>query len=119
MPFCESCLKEFKAIENKPIMDIIVDVCDYYDIYYTEVISKKRNSNLIMIRYKLYDLIYSNFNNKITLKQIGSYFGNKDHSTIINGIKNVKTFCQIYPEFREEYKKLHLKIYGSLRYFKH
>ena len=39
--------------------------------------------------------------------------------TVINGLKAVKTFCEIYPDYRLEYQKLHIKIYGSLKYFKH
>jgi chromosomal replication initiator protein len=120
MKKCENCISTLTGtnIAISPT-DIIFEVCNYYDIYMTEVISKKRDFHLVGIRHKIYDLLYSNTDLKMSLKYIGSFFQGKDHTTIIHGINQVKKFCEVYPEYRNEYKKLHLKIYGSLKYFKH
>jgi len=116
---CEKCFCDIEPINNKSIMDIIVDVCDFYEIYYTEIISKKRNRHLVEIRAKIFDLLYSDKSNNYTLTRIGGYFGKRDHTTIIHSIANVKKLCSAYPEYRDEYKKLHLKIYGSLKFFRY
>lgn len=119
MKHCETCTCHLEPAKEKTITDVIVEVCNHYEIYYTEVIKRCRKQNLLDIRYKIYDLLYSDKSKNYTLKMIGEHFCNKDHATILNGLKNVKKYCEIYPEYKEELKNLHLKIYGSLRYFQH
>lgn len=117
---CEPCISTLTGtVLNLKPDEIIIDVCNYYNENIDLVLSKRRDLNLVTIRHKIFDLLYSNFDNKISLKVIGELLGNRDHSTVINGIKCVKTYCQVYADYRFEYQKLHMKIYGSLKYFKH
>lgn len=117
---CEPCISTLTGtIINFNPNNIIIEVCNYYELSFEKVTGKKRDLPLVTIRHKIFDLLYSNFDNKLSLKVIGELLGNRDHSTVINGLKAVKTFCEIYPDYRLEYQKLHIKIYGSLKYFKH
>ena len=117
---CEPCISTLTGtVVNSNPNDIIIDVCNYYNEDYNQVISKKRDLQFVTIRHKIFDLLYSNFDNKLSLKVIGEMLGNRDHTTVINGLKAVKTYCEVYTDYRSEYQKLHIKIYGSLKYFKH
>ena len=55
----------------------------------------------------------------LPLKYVGKLVGKKDHTTIMHSIKEVKKLCSVYPEYKKKYQNLHLKIYGSLKYFKY
>ena len=49
---------------------------------------KKRSRDVLYYRYSL--MAWLKYNTNMTLKDIGKLFGNKDHSTIINALNEVK-----------------------------
>lgn len=116
---CDICKSNLSSIKYVAPNDIIIEVCIFYDVYITEVISKKQDLYLVNIRHKLFDMLYCNDEMKLSLKYIGSFFNNRDHTTIMHGIKQVKKYCEVYPDYKIEYQNLHKKIYGSLKFFKY
>jgi hypothetical protein len=50
----------------------------------------------------------------ITLKEIGSFLGGRDHSTVIHGIKTAGDLIETDKQFREEYKRLESFILSKL-----
>ena len=63
-------------------MDTIVDAtCSYYNVKKQDVIGKKKLKQIVMARQIAIYLIYDMMG--VPLASIGSYFGGKDHTTII------------------------------------
>jgi chromosomal replication initiator protein len=46
----------------------------------------------------------------LTLKSIGSHFGNRDHSTVLHSIDEAKVRIENDPKFREDIEKLKRNI---------
>ena len=53
-----------------------------------EYFLEKRSGDVIYYRYSI--MAWLKYNSNMTLKDIGKLFGNKDHSTIINALNEVK-----------------------------
>ena len=122
MRVCECChqiIDDSADREIKKIQEIIVEASTELNVYFTDVIGIKRIRKLCEARYMIWDLLYSERRIKYTYSDIGKYFSNKDHSTLIHGVTKCKLYCEVYPEFKEKYMALHQKIYGHLRYFKY
>lgn len=58
-----------------------------------------RKSMYVVPRYMMWYFIYK-YSAKQSLKSIGMIF-NRDHSTVINGIKRLKNYCETEPQTRQ------------------
>ncbi|MCR4715552.1 MAG: chromosomal replication initiator protein DnaA [Lachnospiraceae bacterium] len=101
-------IKPDKAHEITP--ELIIDtVCDYYNITLEQIISSNRSHNIAKPRmicmYLCRDLL-----SNITLKQIGSYLGNRNHSTIMHGADQIKNEINSDANFRTTIENLTNKI---------
>ena len=71
---------------------IIQTVAEHFGVSYSDIIGQKRTSNIMFPRqismYLCQELTDS------TLMSIGKVMGNRDHSTIINGIKKIQKEIQ-------------------------
>ncbi|KKB26698.1 Chromosomal replication initiator protein DnaA [Mycoplasmopsis meleagridis] len=67
---------------------IIHFISKYYKINMNEIINKNREKNVVLARNIAIYIIREQL--KLPLDKIGSIFGNRDHSTIINSIKNIE-----------------------------
>ena len=67
---------------------IITVICDHYNISKQDVISGKRNKELITPRYMI--CYFCRRLTSATYNDIGHILGNRDHSTIINGERNIE-----------------------------
>ena len=74
-----------KNINYQP-EDVIKDVCSYFNIQVSDMISKSRKRRHAEPRHIAMWLIRSDFN--LTLKHIGDMFG-RDHATVIYAHKTV------------------------------
>ena len=91
IPFAEEALKDLikpdKIHELTP--DLIINtVCDHFHITLAEITSANRSQNIAkprMIAMYLCKKLLSN----MTLKEIGSYLGGKNHTTVMHGIENI------------------------------
>jgi chromosomal replication initiation ATPase DnaA len=55
----------------------------------------------------------------MTMLDIAIILGKSDHSTIIHGLKRMGEYMCVYPEFREQYKLLHLNVYHTLKHYRY
>lgn len=64
-------------------------VCDYFEIPVSSIKIKSRKREYAVPRQVFWYLVKKYNGKSITLKDIGSYSGGRDHSTIIHGINTV------------------------------
>ena len=67
---------------------IIDTVAEHFHIQPADIISNKRNSEIVLPRQIVMYLCRNMID--IPLKSIGSYIGNRDHSTVIHGVKKIE-----------------------------
>ncbi len=92
--------------ENK-IKNIMSSVSDYYRISTSDLISKKRTAKYVFPRQVsmylikiMYDLPY---------KKIGTFFNNRDHSTVIHSVEKITNEIEMDINVRKDVEKLTIK----------
>ncbi|MGV2392618.1 UNVERIFIED_CONTAM: hypothetical protein O8I53_06420 [Campylobacter lari] len=84
-----SILKDMEQAKENITPDNIIDyVSKYYKIPKKEILGKGRQKDVVLARHIAIFLIREQLN--VSLEQIGKFFGNRDHSTIINAIKKIE-----------------------------
>jgi chromosomal replication initiator protein len=96
--------KDFIKSKITNVLDI---VSDYYSISTTDLISKKRTRNFLYPRQiamyiikTLYDPPY---------KRIGSYFSNRDHSTVMHSVEKINNDMNVDKNIKIDVEKLMIK----------
>lgn len=65
---------------------------------------KSREPKIVLPRQMAHYLAAKN--TKLTLGQIGAYFGGKDHATVLHSVKTIEGYLKIDHEFRRKYGDL-------------
>jgi len=99
--------------------DIILKVCNLLGVPVGKTLSLDRHCNYVIARYIISDILYSDRILTMSLKQIGRLLGNRDHTTVINSIRNVSNRCETDKDFRDKYRQIHIDLYGSDIYFRY
>lgn len=88
--------------------DVITRISRIYDVSVEDIISKSRQSKVVMPRFvamyltrKLTDM---------TTTDIGKQFGDRDHSTVVNAINKIEEDMKNDPEFREQIEELKVEL---------
>lgn len=68
------------------IKKIIADVASKYGLTHEDIIGKSRKVNIIAARHEAIEAVHL-ARPKLSLKGIARYFGDRDHTTIINALK--------------------------------
>lgn len=96
------------------INTIIETVADYHKTSYNSITGKSRIHELKNARCMCYKLIIENIHPVPSLKSIGNIFSKRDHSTVINALKQFDNFYETEPFFKRRYNDLkelvHFKI---------
>ncbi len=81
-------------------------VAEFYNVNIDDLAARKRTQNIAIARHMAIHFIRKHLN--LSLQLIGSYFGNRDHSTIINSLNNVQEIIDAPVETPEKsaYEKL-------------
>lgn len=118
---CEPCTSHELRESTKLLSpdQIIMEVCEFLAVPVGRVIGDKRDASLVHARHLICDILYSDGFLQLSLKQVGRLLGNRDHSTIINAIRSVRNQCEVNKYYRDTYRRLHLFIYDTDRYFKY
>lgn len=88
--FAEDALKDLIAPDDKREItpDFIIEiVSDHYNLTPEDIISQKRNAEISKPRQMAMYLCRTMTDTP--LEQIGRYFGNRDHTTILHGVKKI------------------------------
>jgi len=87
---------------------IVRGVGKYYSYNLDQIRSKNRSKNLAFVRHLLMFLM-----KKLTgksLRDIGSFLGGRDHSTVLNGITKMEDYIESHPGFREKIRRIESDI---------
>jgi chromosomal replication initiator protein len=90
------------------VNDIISKVAETYGVSSEDIISKSRQSKIVIPRFvaiyltrKLTDM---------TTTDIGKHFGDRDHSTVVNAINKIEEDIKNNIEFKEQIEELKIEL---------
>ena len=84
------------------------EIAKYYGVSLENLSSKSRKKEIVIARQVAMYLAKQYTNH--SLKSIGSYFGGRDHSTVIHAIKAVNNMLATDTKFQQNYSELQKKI---------
>lgn len=101
-----------KKIESKKITVSSIEsiVCDYYNIKSELIHSASRKRQIVQARQIA--MYLSKAYTEMSLAQIGSLIGKKNHATVLHACKIVKEQMEVDKNFREEISEIESKIKG-------
>lgn len=99
-------VKEGYLNETK-INNVMSIVADYYRISTSDLVSKKRTSNYVFPRQVAMYIIKTMYD--LPYKKIGSYFSNRDHSTVMHSVEKITNEMQMVKDVKKDVEKLKLK----------
>ncbi len=65
-------------------MEVIKAVCDYYSVQLKDVRGPRRNKDLVACRQLAMYIL--RFDLKLPLTEVGGFFGNRDHTTVMHSV---------------------------------
>jgi hypothetical protein len=105
----EQLLTDSEQVVQNKLMDFILKVVqNYYDVNEDYYKRKTRKYEILFPRQVAMYLIRQN--TKLSLNSIGEKFGNKNHATIINGVKRIKGYVDVDKQIRMEVKDIQQTI---------
>lgn len=79
------------------IQSIINAVTEYYSVKITDLQSKRRQRSIALPRQVC--MFLARKHTRLSLEEIGGYFGGRDHTTVLHAVNAVKERCDVDPEF--------------------
>jgi len=99
--------KDNKELLKDKIQNVLSVVSDYYNISTSDLVSKKRKRIYLFPRQVAMYLIKDLF--EIPYKRIGTYFSNRDHSTVMHSIEKINNEMNIDKDVKIDVDKLKQK----------
>lgn len=99
MALAEEALKDFISPNQKAEVTpkVIIDmVAEHFNISSSDILSAKRTKELVIPRQIAMYLCRTS--TELSLQMIGKCLGDRDHTTIMNGIQKITTLIQTNPE---------------------
>lgn len=96
----ESNLNEFS--------EIIETVTEYYQINASELYTSSRKTEVKIARNFCIKFIYDI--HKVSLQVIADHFNRKTHGAVLNSIRQIDNYVDVYPEGNRIYKQLKFKL---------
>lgn len=88
--------------------DIIDTVCEHYSVRLNDILSQRRTKNLAFPRHVAMFLCKEM--TQLTLTEIGSFFGGRDHSTVLHAINKIKGIRLKDANLRNELERFELQL---------
>jgi chromosomal replication initiator protein len=109
---CKQVLSDLQINKQPPKpTQIIETVANYYTVTLDQLQSKDRTANLVQARQVAMYLLRA-FGG-MSLKEIGAYFGGKDHSTVIHAIDKITNLKKQDPTLSQDIQKITMLISGG------
>ena len=80
-------------------------VCNYYKVSERDIFGKRRFRNIVVPRQVICYIARFHISG-LSLKDIGLYLGNRDHTTVINSIKRVEDEISYNYRFKDEINEI-------------
>ena len=97
--------EDFKVSRRLHLGDIMTAVCNYYKIESRHIFSKKRDRPYARPRQVICYIAKFHIPD-VTLKGIGRYLGNRDHSTVIHSVRSVSDEMSYNKRFEREVNEI-------------
>ena len=109
------CLREFFAnTRREPSMeDIVRVVTEHFGVKLSELQSKKRSNAIAFPRQVA--MVLARRLTRMSLEEIGGYFGGRDHSTVLHAVKKLNRLVEEEPPTRQLLTDLTLELQGGRR----
>jgi chromosomal replication initiator protein len=83
-------------------------ICKYFGVNFADVRSKARNKSLATARHMA--MLFSQQKTSATLHEIGDFFGNRDHSSVLYGIKKLEKEISENDQLNEDFRELEVRL---------
>ena len=83
-------------------------ICKYFGVNFADVKSKARNKSLATARHMA--MLFSQQKTSATLHEIGDFFGNRDHSSVLYGIKKLEKEMSQNGQLNEDFRELEIRL---------
>lgn len=93
------------------IEQIITCTCEHFNVKEEEVFGKSRRANVVTVRQMSMYLAHKH--TKLTASKIGVYVGNRDHATVLHGIKTIDSRLKTEKELQRHLEDLEVKLIGK------
>ena len=93
------------------IEQIITCACEHFNVKEEEVFGKSRRAKVVTVRQMSMYLAHKH--TKLTASKIGIYVGNRDHATVLHGIKTINTRLKADKELQRHLEDLEVKLIGK------
>jgi chromosomal replication initiator protein len=106
VPLIKEALKDLLAIQSKLVSvdNIQRTVAEYYKIKMADMISKRRNRSVARPRQMAMCLSKELTNH--SLPEIGSYYGGRDHTTVLHACRTIHDLRKSHNDIEEDYQNL-------------
>lgn len=75
-------------------------ICTYHNIDFSELVYKTRNREIVQVRQQA--MYFSRIYTKLSLKDVGNYYGGKDHGTCLHALKAINNLIDTDRLFKIE-----------------
>lgn len=97
-----------KRITIEAIIDAVVR---YYGVKVSDLHSKKRNRSVAFPRQIC--MYLSRRHTRYSLEEVGGYFGGRDHTTVLHGVRTVKNLVETNPDVAGQVKAIEQQLDAS------
>jgi chromosomal replication initiator protein len=93
------------------IQTILDAICEYFDTRMTDLLSKRRHKSIT--RPRQIGMYLARRHTRYSLEEIGSYFGGRDHTTVMHAIRIVGERRKADPAIENEVTALEQRLVGQ------
>lgn len=110
LSFAQRILAGRVKVEKKAITidQIITCTCEFFNVREEELFGKSRKANIVIVRQMSMYLAHKH--TKLTTGKIGAYVGNRDHATVLHGIKTIDGRLKVDKELRQQLSEIEKKL---------
>lgn len=103
------CIKVEKKIIT--IDQIITCTCEQFNVKEEDIFGKSRKANIVTVRQLSMYLAHKH--TKLTASKIGIYVGNRDHATVLHGIKTINMRLKQEKALQQNLEEVEKKLIGK------
>ena len=113
LEFAKRILAGRTKIEKRTVTidQIITCTCEHFNIREEEVFGKSRKADIVTVRQMSMYLAHKH--TKLTAGKIGIYVGNRDHATVLHGIKTIDGRLKVDKALQQHLEELEEKLIGK------
>jgi len=100
--------------QSLPVEDKIIEyICIRFGFERSELMARNRQDNVNVPRQIA--IFFIKKNTRLSLKKIGAIFGNRDHTTVMNAVKNVNNRFDVDKHFKSKILEISSELEAYLK----